>query len=123
MEWIKKNKNYVIIILGILFLYKSVQSCNRDTTLSIKEKRFTKELLIQKTELDSVINSKTIIIDSLDAQILDRNILIKDLSNELKIAGIRASEAQRRADAVQSTAEKIKANTTISIVNKNDTIH
>jgi len=122
MNWIKKNKNYVIIILGILFLYKSVQSCNRDTSLSIKEKKFITEFTIQKTKSDSILDTKNKIIDSLDAQILDRNMLIKDLSNELKIAGIRASEAQRRADAVQSTAEKIKANTTISIVNKNDTL-
>ena len=122
MEWFKKNKNYVILALGILFLYKSVQSCNRGTSLSIKEKKFKeeKEQLIKFK--DSIIITKVLTIDSLEDQIIQRNMLIKDLSNELKIAGVRASEAQKRADAVQRTAEKIKANTTISIVNKRDTI-
>ncbi len=122
MEWFKKNKNYVILALGILFLYKSVQSCNRGNSLNIKEKKYAIELNNIITKNDSVISLKDFVIDSLETQILNRNMLIKDLSNELKIAGVRASEAQKRADAVQRTAEKIKANTTISIVNKRDTI-
>ena len=122
MEWIKKNKNYIILFLSILFLYKSVQSCNRGTTIDIREKKHKNEIKMLIAKNDSILKKQEFIIDSLKNEIINRNMLLKDLSNELKIAGVKATEAQKRADAVQRTAEKIKANTTIEIINKNDSI-
>ena len=64
---------------------------------------------------DQIILNNTIIIDSLDTEILTRDFMINDLTNDLKIAGVRVDAAERRADAVQRTAEKIKTNTIIEV--------
>ena len=54
-------------------------------------------------------------IDSLENENLTKYFIIKDLTNELKIAGVKVDAAERRADAVQRTAERVKSNTTIEI--------
>lgn len=67
--------------------------------------------------MDSVKAVNRSMTDSLSKEILAREYMIKDLTTELKIAGIKYDEAQKRADAVQKTVEKIKSNTTIEIKN------
>jgi hypothetical protein len=64
---------------------------------------------------DQRINNQNFEIDSLNREILSREFLIKDLSTELKIAGVKYDEAQKRADAIQKTASSIRANTTIEV--------
>ena len=114
-KWLKKNLKYVVIILMALFLIKTVQSCNRKMTLRVVERNLT-------MDCDSALNAKNKIIlnevsenDSLRKEILTRDFIIKDLTNELKIAGVKVDAADRRADAVIRTAEKIRTNTTIEI--------
>lgn len=127
-KWLKKNVRYITIILLGLFILKSIQGCNRKMSLSIQEKKF----MIEK---DSLINlnknlkiSNEFIEDSLKLEITARDYMIKDFTNDLKIAGVRVDEAQKRADAILRTAEKIKTNTIIEVrgveryTNKSDTI-
>lgn len=114
-KWLRKNLKYITLILLALFLLKTTQSCNRKMALRTLEKNLN-------TECDSLLNDKTQIIltqsfeiDSLESDIWAKEYIIKDLENELKIAGVRVNAAERRADAVQRTAERVKSNTTIEI--------
>jgi len=70
---------------------------------------------VKQRDYDSTLIKKDLIIDSLDKEITTRDFIIKDLTNDLEIAGVRVDEAQKRADAVQRTAEKVKTHTTIEI--------
>ena len=63
----------------------------------------------------NVVNNRNQIIDSLNKELITKEFIIKDLTTELKIAGIKVDEAQKRADAVQKTVQSIKANTTIEV--------
>jgi hypothetical protein len=104
MEWLKKNLKWIVLILFFLLVVKSIQSCNRNMLLRVHQK-----------DCDSIQIQKNLFIDSLQQEIVTRDFMIKDLANELKIAGVKVNEAQKRADAVQRTAERVKTNTTIEI--------
>ena len=54
-------------------------------------------------------------IDSLNTQKNTLNKTIDELRFELKLQNEKVGAAEKRADAVQAVAEKIKANTTISV--------
>lgn len=112
--WIKKNLRYITIAFIVLFLFKSMQGCSRKMANTKQKKYYT-----EKIDSLNKINMK--IVDSLNNEILVRTFLIKDLSSELKISGIKYDEAQKRADAVQKTVSSIRTNTTIEIkgINKN----
>jgi len=96
-EFFKNNIKWIALLFFCLFMLKSVQSCNRNMGLTIKEKQ-TKHT-----------------IDSLEKRIdvLDRE--NSQLTFELRIQSERAGEADRRASAIQSVAEKIKSNTTTTV--------
>lgn len=114
-KWLRKNLKYITIILLALFLVKNIQSCNRKMSIRILEKNLTTECDSLLNDRNQIISSQSIEIDSLKSEIITRDYMIKDLTTDLKIAGVRVDEAQRRADAVQRTAEKVKSNTTIEI--------
>lgn len=114
-KWLRKNLKYITLILLTLFLLKTTQSCNRKMSLKTMEKNLTMEYDSLLNEAKSIISLQTYEIDSLENEIVTRDYMIKDLTTDLKIAGVRVDEAQRRADAVQRTAEKVKSNTTIQI--------
>jgi len=121
-KFLKKNLKWITLIFIFLFCIKSFQSCLRKTEIT----------RLEKTSIyvcDSLLNEKNIIIDSLEngweVDLKERDYMIKDLINDLKIAGVKVDAADKRANAVQSTAEKIRANTTIEIKtqeNKKDTL-
>lgn len=104
MDWISKNLKWITIVLFFLLCIKTFQSCSRSASLRNTEKK------------------SKIIIDSLNKEILSKDFLIIDLKNELKIAGVKYDEAQKRAEAVQKTVSSIKTNTTIEVkgVEKNN---
>lgn len=108
MDWIKKNLKWITIVLLFLFLIKMGQSCTRKMTIISIKKELT-------YEIDSIKKECSTIIESLNKEIIERDFLIKDLNNELKIAGVIASEAQKRAEAIQQTAQSVRSNTTIQI--------
>ena len=107
-KWIKKNLRWITIVFIALFFIKSFQSCSRKASLRIQEKKLT-------YICDSVTSTKNKLIDSLDKENLAKEFMIKDLTMELKIAGIKVDEAQKRAEAIQKTASSIKSNTTIEV--------
>jgi hypothetical protein len=115
MDWLKKNLKYITLILMALLFIKTFQSCNRKMALRVTETNLTEERDSLLTIKDEVISEKNLVIDSLESEILTRDFLIKDLYNDLEIAGVKVDEAQRRADAVQRTAERVKSNTTIEV--------
>jgi hypothetical protein len=107
-KWLRKNLKYITLILLALFLIKNTQSCNRKMSIRIMEKNLT-------TECDSLLMSRDHMIESLQKDKVIQEYYIKDLENELKIAGVKVDAAEKRASAVQQTAEKIRTNTTIQI--------
>ena len=111
-SWLEVHYMKVIVGLVVLFLFFNFRSCMQKTTL----KRENAELV---TEYDSLINVKNGQIQDLSELLDEANDVIQEQSYELKIAGVKAEEADKRAAAIQRTAEKIKANTTIEI--KTDT--
>ena len=114
-KWLKKNLKYVTIIFIALFLIKTTQSCNRKMSIRVQENQFIEERDSLNTLKSLEIQIKNDEIKILNEEIFTRDFMIKDLTNDLKIAGVRVNEAQRRADAVQRTAERVKTNTTIEI--------
>jgi len=114
-KWLKKNLKWITLALAFLFFIKSFQSCNRKATIRIQNKNLSEQCDSLLQIKDQIIREKSYIIDSLDKEILVREFFIKDLFAELKIAGIKYDEAQKRAEAIQRTAERIRSNTTIEI--------
>lgn len=119
-NFLKKNTKWVMIILSVLFMFKSIQSCNRNMTIRSVEKRLVKERDSLIGLRDNKIQNLYLVIDSLDGEVLTRDFLIKDLTTDLRIAGVKVNEAERRADAIQKTASSIKTNTTIEVKNSDD---
>jgi hypothetical protein len=112
-KWIKKNLRWIAMVLLFLFLIKSVQSCVQKSSIIRIKKNLT-------AQCDTIKQKNVVIIDSLKKEILTKDFIIQDLTFELKIAGVKVDEAQKRADAVQRTAEKVKSNTTIEIKNNKE---
>lgn len=103
-KWFNKNLKWIALILLVLFVFKSAQSCSRNMKLNISDKEYihTIDSLNQKYN-----NYYELTQDS-----------IKKLNFELKLANEHARSANDKADAVQSAVEKIRANTTTTVVVK-----
>jgi hypothetical protein len=108
MNWIIKNLKWITIVFIFLFLLKTCDSCVKGMKLKSQEKKLTHYC-------DSITKHNLIIIDSLKKDNLTKDYLIRDLTTELKIAGVKIDEAQKRADAIQKTVKDIKTNTTIKV--------
>jgi hypothetical protein len=102
MKWFEKNMKYFLIIILVLFSFKSCQSCNRDLT----NKKIQKQIIHLQ--------------DSLDFKIVKLGDSIKGLKYELSFAKEQASAADKRAKSVQDVAEKIKTNTSITVKTQKD---
>ena len=107
-SWFKKNLKTLFIIAIALLLGQSFRGCINTSSL---------ERQIKKIEYanDSISLTK-------EQQYADLQIVLDDsqdenqrLIYELKVAGVIAIEAEKRAAAIQRTADKIKQNTTITI--------
>jgi hypothetical protein len=96
-QFFERYAKWLLLVFIALFLFKSVQSCNRNMKLTIDSKKYTHEI-------DSL---KTLNQNSLDS--------IKKLNFELEIASEKAKSANDRAVAVQSAVEKMRTNTTITV--------
>ena len=100
-QFFAKNMKWIALALLVLFLFKSAQSCNRNMGSSIKEKQYT-----------HIIDSLNTKYNNLEKQ---STATISQLQYELKLQEEKASAADKRAGAVQSVAEKIRANTTTTV--------
>jgi len=109
-----KNLKYIALILFALFLIKTTQSCNR----GMANKKMVKENAY-------IVDSLNVIIDTDKGtyilQLEKCNDKVQELEYEVKLANSERDAANRRATAVQSTAEKIRENTSITIENKSKT--
>jgi len=100
-QFLSKNMKWFALAFLFLFLFKSIQSCNRNmgTRLTEKEYKHTIDSLTKKYD---IFEKET-------------TTIIRQLEFELKLEKEKAGEANRRAEAVQSVAEKIRANTTVNV--------
>ena len=114
-RWLKRNLKYITLILLTLLIIGRIQSCNRKMGTRIREKAMTEECDSLMLGQQNIINNLNVEIESLKTEIITRDYEIMDLEKDLEIAGIKVNAAERRADAVQKTAEAVKANTTIEI--------
>ena len=113
-QFFQKNLRYVAIALAILFVLKSFQSCNRN----MKIKRINKELIYTSDSLDRIYGAEA---DTLLLRLGECEDDNQRLSYEVKLAKSEKDGANKRAAAVQSTAEKVRKNTTIKIENNSPT--
>jgi len=93
----KTNCKWFAIAFLLLFLVKGIQSCNRNNIIESNKVQY-------KIESDSLKQQTKIYEDS-----------IKILQFDIKLANQGTMSANERAAAVQSAAEKIKANTTVIV--------
>ena len=110
MEFLKKNLKYIVLILLALFFLKSFQGCNKNMTIT----KLNKEIVYLNDSLNLMhgTEKEALLIDLKDCK--DSN---RELQYEVKLANAERDAANRRASAIQSTAEKIRENTTIKIEN------
>jgi hypothetical protein len=100
-EFFKNNMKWISLLFFCLFMLKLVQSCNRNMGSRIIEKEY-------KHTIDS-LTKKYDILEK------ESSVTIKQLQFELRLQSEMAGEANKRAAAVQSVAEKMRANTTVNI--------
>lgn len=114
-KFFKNNYKTIIFVLFLLFSIKSFQSCLRKTKIDKVEKNMTQQcdslVQVRLEHEKELLNEVQLLKDS-----------VKSLVYELKVAGVKAYAAEERARAIQTTAEKIKTNTTIKIEQEKDTL-
>lgn len=110
-EFFTKNMKWIVMILSLLFVIKSIQSCNRGMALDTLDKTNVEYV-------DSISSMYEGILAEKDVNINTLTIELTECRYEVKLANAQADGANKRADAVQSTAEKTRSNTTSTIVVK-----
>jgi len=110
-QFFKKNMKWILLVVTVLFLVKSVQSCNRNMTIT----NLSDEIIQLNDSLSTTFGTEK---EELLIQLRDCEKLTSDLEHNVKLANSQRDEANKRADAVQSTAEKTRSNTTSTIVVK-----
>jgi hypothetical protein len=103
-EFFSKNMKWIALGLLFLLLFSSIKSCNRKMQLNMGTKQYTQQIDSLKTLLNKTRE--------------DDNDSIKKLNFELRLATQRENSANEKASAVQSAVEKIKSNTTTTVVVK-----
>ena len=106
-QFFEKNMKWIALGLLFLFFFKSIQSCNRDTLLNMSKKEYTHTI-------DS-LNTKYFNLEK------ESTTTIEQLRFDLKLQSKTAEEADKRANAVQSVAEKVRTNTTVNVRAERDT--
>jgi len=100
-EFFSKNMKWLALALLFLLAFKSVQSCNRNMKLNLTSGQYIHIIDSLKTDYSNLEKAY--------------NDTVTKLNSELKIKIEKAVEADKRANAVQSVAEKIRANTTTTV--------
>ena len=75
-KWIIRNLKWFTLIFIALFIFKSVQSCNRKMSIKIMEKNLV-------YERDSIIKERDKEIELFKIDIRTKDYTIKDLTNEV----------------------------------------
>jgi hypothetical protein len=100
-QFFSKNMKWFALALLCLLIVGSVRSCNHNMGARITEKEY-------KHTIDSLTKKYDILEKESSAA-------IKQLEFQLKLESKKAEDADKRADAIQSVAEKIKSNTTTTV--------
>ena len=100
-QFFTKNLKWFTIAFFVLFLFKSVQSCNRKTALNMGSSQYIEIIDSLKTKYNTYYSISQ---DS-----------IKTLNFELKLANEHARAAEQRAEAIQTAVDRIRQNTTITV--------
>jgi len=106
-----KNMKWILLVVFVLFFVKTFQSCNRNMTIG----HLNEEIIYLNDSLSSMFGTEK---ETLLLQLGECEKENTQLQYEVKLAESRRDEANKRADAVQSTAEKTRSNTTSTIVVK-----
>lgn len=110
-EFFKKNMKWILLVVSLLFFVKTFQSCNRNMAIGY----LNEEIVNLNDSLSTMFGTEK------ESLLLELRQCEKDKSQleyEVKLAESQRDEANKRADAVQSTAEKTRSNTTSTIVVK-----
>ena len=110
-QFFSKNMKWVLLVVSILFRVKSVQSCNRNMTIT----QLDTEIIYLNDSLSTMFGTEK---ETLLLQLRECESENTQLEYEVKLANAAKEAANKRADAVQSTAEKTRSNTTSTIVVK-----
>ena len=100
--WIKKNLKYIAIAFIFLFLIKQIQSCNRNMMISSLQRNHKEVVDSLNTVKEDMTETKNLVIDSLNDELLEKELTINNLTAELRVAGVKVDEAKR------STSERIQ---------------
>ena len=100
-QFLSKNMKWFAMAFFVLFLFKSVQSCNRNMGTNLSEKEYT-----------HTIDSLTKKYDILERE---STATIRELEFQLKIEKRNVEAAEKQAAAVQSAVEKTRYNTTTTV--------
>ena len=110
-QFFSKNMKWVLLVVSILFVVKSVQSCNRNMVIT----NMNSEIVHLNDSLSTTYGTEK---ETLLLQLRECEKDNTQLEYEVKLANAGKESANKRADAVQSTAEKTRSNTTSTIVVK-----
>ena len=114
-QFFSKNMKWIALVLFILLSFKTIQSCNRDTLLNIESSQYVEEIDSLKTAHNIEVDSLQDVYDIYYDKSQDS---IKELNYGLRLAGSQVTAANDKADAVENAVEKIRANTTTTVVFK-----
>lgn len=107
-QFFTKNMKWIALALLFLFLLKTMQSCNRNMSITIIENKHA-----------VVVDSLENVIDSIKTDYLflkrEYELASEKFNFELRLEQSKADAANQRANAVQSAVEKLKTNTTITV--------
>lgn len=103
-EFFSKNLKWISLILLFLLIIKGMQSCNRKTLLNMEKGVYIEQI-------DSLQN----LYDTYYSESQDS---IKKLNFQLELAQEKVNSANDRVRAVENAVEKIKSNTTTTVVVK-----
>lgn len=113
-SWFERNIKTLLIVFVVLFLGQSIRGCVNTSSLERTVKRNTAvNDSISAIDRKNYVDLQEVLDTSQDEN--------QRLIFELKIAGVRVEEAEKRALAIQSTAEKVKNNNTTTIKIQADT--
>jgi predicted PurR-regulated permease PerM len=103
-EFFSKNLKWITLILFFLFALKSMQSCNRKTLLNMGTSQYIQQIDSIQNEYDKYYT------ESQDS--------IKKLNFQIELANERVLSAQQQVESIERAVERIRSNTTTTVVVK-----
>jgi len=110
-QFFKKNMKWIVLILFVLFMVKTVQSCNRDMSIT----NLNKEITHLNDSLSTMFGTEK---ETLILELQDCKEKVVQAEHERDIYKTRAEGAERSETNMRQTLRDFKANTTITIEDK-----